>query len=162
MNCNVKLAYVSCLKLWFKDELCYRDEIGLVILLVMIVLWCYSLSCVELWVDGKTLMISYEEDLVSLRISIFTSNCDYLWLSHDLYWITYVRMIGWYDVELKYLDYVARLIKGYVIWGWWWPLMCLDMIRNANVLTTLIWIVMEGIILIQFLLIYLWWWLYKG
>ena len=59
-----------------KDELCYKDAFDLVILLVIIVWWCYSQSWVELCVDGKTLMIDYEEDLVSLRISIFTAICD--------------------------------------------------------------------------------------
>ena len=40
MNYHAKLAYVSCLKLWSKDDLCYRDAIGIVILLIIIVGWC--------------------------------------------------------------------------------------------------------------------------
>ena len=75
MNYEFKLAYVPCMKLWSKDEFCYRDAIGLVILFVIIVRWFYSPSWVELWFDGKTFIIDYENDLVSLRISIFTSNC---------------------------------------------------------------------------------------
>ena len=66
---------LSC-KLWSTDELCYRDTIGLVILLIIIVLWCDSPIFVELWVDCNTLIISYEQYLVSLRIYIFTSECD--------------------------------------------------------------------------------------
>ena len=76
MNYNVKLAYVPCVKLWSKDELCNRDAIVLDILWVIVVWWFYLPSFFELWVYGKTLAIDYEEDLVSLRISIFTSNCD--------------------------------------------------------------------------------------
>ena len=76
MNYIVKLAYVSCLKIWSSVELCYRDEIGIVIWLAIIVLWCYSPNWVELMVNDKTMMKDYEEDLVSLKISIFTSNCD--------------------------------------------------------------------------------------
>ena len=39
-------------------------------------LLCDDVSWVKSWVDGKTLMIDYEEDLVSLKNSIFPSNCD--------------------------------------------------------------------------------------
>ena len=96
MNYNFKLDYVSCLKLWSKHELCYKDVIVLVILLVIIVWWCYSPCLVELWFDGKTLMIDYEEDLVSLRIFYLHFQ---LWLIVVKSWyyiwsMPYIRIIG--------------------------------------------------------------------
>ena len=66
------------------SQIVIYSSIGVVILLVIIMLSCYSPGWFELWVYGKTLMIDYDEDLVSLRISIFTSSCDKLLLSHDI------------------------------------------------------------------------------
>ena len=62
---------------------------------------------VDLKVDGKTLMMDYEGDLVSLVIPILYFNCGYLRLSDDiaLNHILYYDLYGWYDVELKCLDY---------------------------------------------------------
>ena len=52
------------------------------------------LNWIELRVYGKALMINHEEHLVSLRISVFTSNCDYM----ILYWsMPCIRLIGRYD-----------------------------------------------------------------
>ena len=47
---------------------------------------CYDviLCWVELYVVGNTFMIDDEKDMESLRISIFTLNCDKLLLSHDI------------------------------------------------------------------------------
>ena len=87
MDNNVKLAYVSCLKVWSKDELCYRDSIGLVILLIIRLLWCYVPSCVELWFDGKTLIIDYEKGY-----GVFLGNCT-CWLVKDSWAVVLLIMI---------------------------------------------------------------------
>ena len=63
---------------------------------------------VELRVDGKTLMMNYEGDLVSLVIPILYFK---LWLIVIKSWCCIgvclvLGLIGCYDVELKCLDYV--------------------------------------------------------
>ena len=67
-------------------------------------------------VYGKTLMINYEGDLKSLMISILYFK---LWLIvikslFDIGVCLVLGLIGWYDIELKCLEYVARLIKVYI------------------------------------------------
>ena len=81
---NVKLAYVFYFKSWSSVELCHRDATDLAILLESFYDDVTPQIRVELWVDGKTMVIDYEEDLVSLRICIIDSNCDQLLLSHDI------------------------------------------------------------------------------
>ena len=60
-------------------------------------------------------MIDYEEDLVSLRISIFSSNCDKLLVSHDITLdpMSYTRIIGVMMLNWNVLT---------ILWGW---LMCM-------------------------------------
>ena len=58
---------------------------------------------VELRVYGKTLMMDYEEDLVSLVISTLNFNYGYWWLSDGVVskYALYQNLQVWYDVELK-------------------------------------------------------------
>ena len=95
----------------------------IVVLIAFLTCWLLNydvvhINGIEMTVYGKILMMNYEEDLVSLMISIIYFE---LWLFLIKQWcyigeILVLGFIGWYDVELTFVDYAVRLIKVYMLY----------------------------------------------